>query len=335
MPLLFAAGCAGGGMAPSGLSPTLDGKHVRMASNNRAQLMTALQQDASFGTPGAPSWYDVTLAGFNYVDDQCAVYFSTLFRLNREKESIKSGLTAFGQTTNAILSITGAAQLTISVVAQAFGLAGNMTDILAGTYLFELPTTKKFVDETRHAYRTGMVAERATITSAAVSYGFIRGYLNLCLPATIEAQLTDHIGGARAIAAPGPAGGDIAVRVVSDVSAFDLQALREPASVSDPLPAVVLPPLPTDYEKLVTAREWGDIQRLLCMEKVDGTIGPATRKAIVEYFRGRSVDRPDILITGVLEPDVRDLKRLLDVTGGKTCAERGFTTPFEVGLGSV
>lgn len=294
--------------------------------------MTALRADAGFMTGSDPDWYDVTLAGFNYVDDRCAEYFDTLFKLNRKKEALKSGLSAFDQTSSAIMSITGTAEVTMQVIAQAFGLASNMTDIVAGTYLFELPpaTTQKFVDETLHAYRNGAESNRSLINSPTFAYGYIRGYLNLCLPATIEGKLVDHIGGARAVADGGGAGADLAVRVVSDVSAFDVRALREPKGIDEGLPGIPPVSFPKGYEEMVTVPEWVTIQTLLCL-KPDGKNGPLTRQAVIDFYSGRGDDRKDINVTGILESDVRRLKDLSQLLGGTTCQERGVSSAVKVG----
>lgn len=315
-----------GGVDPAGLSARLDPADVKLASGNRQDIMTALRSDAGFMSDGAPSWYDVTLAGFNYVDDRCAEYFDTLFKLNRKKESLKSSLSAFDQTSSAIMSITGTTEVTMQVIAQAFGLASNMTDIIAGTYLFELPpaTTQKFVDETLHAYRNGAEENRNLINSPTFAYGYIRGYLNLCLPATIEGKLVDHIGGARAVADGGGAGADLAVRVVSDNSGLVLSELI--ADAKKPIGDVVLPPPDApglnEYEKNVDSAVWRVVQQAICA-KVDGDPGAATHAAIAEFFTGYGETDPEITTRGIGPSQMDVLMRAVNDAGGKSCHERG------------
>ena len=178
-----------------GLSPVLEADAVERSSGRVRRVMAALAQDA-----GGGSYYDVTEAGFNYIDDRCMEYFSELFYLNRRREATKAGLGAFDKTTSAILAATGAATLTMGVIAQAFGLASNLADIAAGTYLYQLPpaTTLSFVKKLQGAYREAASAKRGQINSPATAYHIIQEYLSLCLPPVIEAKLVEHVADAAA-----------------------------------------------------------------------------------------------------------------------------------------
>ncbi len=128
-----------------GPAPVLDATAVQTAASNQETIIQALADDA--GVHGNPTdyYYRVAEAGFNFVDDQCQAYFDTIFFIDRERSQIKSGLAAAGATTAAILGVTNASTLSMSVVASAFGFASATTDIVAGTYLYSLPpsTTQK------------------------------------------------------------------------------------------------------------------------------------------------------------------------------------------------
>lgn len=167
-------------------------------------ILTALAKDANVEPNRPLFWYEVTQAGFNYIDDQCTLYFRELFFLNRDKDQIKAGLAAAGATTAAILGVTGASAKSIAVVAQAFGLASISTDLIAGTYLYQMPpaTAQGFVKEMQLAYRSGAYTRRTLINSPSTSYHALQDYLSLCLPPTIEAQIADHIAKARVVADP-------------------------------------------------------------------------------------------------------------------------------------
>ena len=183
-----------------GPDPILNAAAIETAGINKNAILDALAADARIvvGTP--ESWYYVAEAGFNYVDDECQAYFNDLFFLNREKDRVKSGLSAAGQTTSAILAVTGAASPTLAIVAQAFGFAVSATDIVASSYLYQLPpsATLTFVKELQNAYREGAAAQRGSINTPASAYHHVQQYLALCLPSTIEAKLIEHISGARA-----------------------------------------------------------------------------------------------------------------------------------------
>jgi hypothetical protein len=321
------AGCSS--LTPATVSPTLDSKAVIIAVGNRTSLMAALQQDAAALGFGGGDWYEVALAGYNYVDDQCAVYFNSLFAFNRRTAAVRSGLTAFDKTSAAIMEITGVASVTMSAVAQAFGLAGAMTDVVAGTFLYDLPpaNTQRFVQKTMGAYKDAAANHRQSIRSPASAYSSIRGYLDLCLPVTIEGQLIDRISDMKPESRVNSIGPNIEIDVRPSASA---PGLRLPDSAAAPFDRPAPPHLPTTYEKIVSVAEWVAIQRLLCVE-IDGRIGPATRKAMADFYNGRKTPRGDIPEDGVTEVDVRYFKDLVDLSGGKSCAERGVQNAFQVG----
>lgn len=200
--MLSLTGCAGFELR-KGPSPVLDGTAAYNASGNKNVLIRALAADAAVDIdgPGQPDYYLVAEAGFNYVDDQCRAYFDELFFLNKGREQVKSGLAATGQTTLAILGITGAAVPTMTIVAQAFGLASAATDIVAGTYLYALPpaTTQGFVERLQLAFRDAASHNSTSVRSPADAYYLVQRYLNLCLPPTIEAEITKQISNTSAV----------------------------------------------------------------------------------------------------------------------------------------
>ncbi|OWV85565.1 hypothetical protein ATY78_25390 [Rhizobium sp. R635] len=319
--------------APVAVEPTLNAGDVAKKSVDRRSIMNSLRADAEYAYGGTPNWYDVTLAGFNYVDDRCSTYFDSLFRLNRQREATKSGISAFGQTTNAILGVTGATQLSMTVVAQAFGLASNLTDVVAGTYLYELPpaTTKKFVGELTRAYRDGTAKQKSSIDSAPAAYGYVRGYLDLCLPATIEGELVEHVGSAVAVASPTTSGSGVDLRIASEGNLPPPPAFERPPSVTGPLPGGRAAKKST-AEDLVGPVTWSTIQTLLCVAPADGALGPTTRQAIRDFYKGRGDNRNDVLAAGgINESDIRLLKATAELSPGKTCAERGVPDAYSVG----
>ncbi|NKK63045.1 hypothetical protein [Rhizobium leguminosarum] len=295
--------------------------------------MESLRADAEYAYGGTPNWYDVTLAGYNYVDDRCSIYFDSIFKLNRQREAAKSGISAFGQTTNAILGVTGATQLSMTVVAQAFGLASNLTDVVAGTYLYELPpaTTKKFVGELARAYRDGTARQKGSIDSAPAAYGYIRGYLDLCLPATIEGELVEHVGSAVAVANPTTSGSGVDLRIASEGNLPLPRSFERPPSATTPLPRTRAPKKLTAEDGLSRVG-WSEIQTLLCVEPADGILGKTTRQAIFDFYQGRGDKREDVLkVGGINNSDTHLLQNIQVLSKGKTCVERGVTNAQTVG----
>lgn len=328
---LSLTGCNGAVDLADGIGPVLSGPSVEESSLNRRGVLDGLRQDAGYG--GATfGWYDVTLAGFNYVDDACSAYFDRLFKLNRRKDAIRSTLSVGGQTTNAILFATEASQLSMAVVAQAFGLASSLTDIVSGTYLYQLPpaTTKAFVSELSRAYRTGVDQQRSQIDTPAESYGHIRGYLDLCLPATIEASLVEHVSAAAAVPVPATGGGSVEIQVGSVRDPVVAAALQEPRDVNTSLPAQAPRRTISRFSELITTERLKLVQTLVCVPN-DGKPGPATDQAIRQFLLGRDALRPDIEATGINSSEIEMLTEEADLAAGKTCAERGVRDALDAG----
>jgi hypothetical protein len=328
---LWLGGCTSALDLTDGIGPVLDGRRVQAASDNRRIVLDGLRQDAAYGGV-TPDWYDVTLAGFNYVDDACSAYFDRLFKLNRRKEAIRSALSVGGQTTNAILVATKASELSLAVVAQAFGLGSSLTEIVSGTYLYQLPpaTTKAFVGKVSRAYREGVARERSAILGPAAAYGHVRGYLDLCLPATIEASLVEHVSAATAVPVGTSGSGSVGVKVGSDRDPEVAAALREPASATTPLspqgPRRQIP----NVEALITTDRRALIQTLVCVPAT-GQPSPATDQAIRQFLDGRGALRTDFDITGLTSADVTLLSKDVRETRGRSCEERRVKNAFEAG----
>ena len=144
-------------------APVIDSSSVEAATNNQIVIIRALARDAGYDPDSSVDYYRVAEAGFNYVDDQCRAYFDEIFFIDRERSQLKSGLAAASGTTAAILGVTNASTLTLSVVASAFGFASAATDILAGTYLYALPpaTTQGLVNKLQAAYRGAAATVRS------------------------------------------------------------------------------------------------------------------------------------------------------------------------------
>lgn len=282
--------------------------------------MSALQSDAQdLGFAGA-DWYEVSLAGFNYVDDQCAVYFNSLFAFNRRTAAVKSGLMAFDKTSAAIMDITGVATVTMSAISQVFGLAGSMTDVVAGTFLYDLPpaNTQRFVDKNMTEYKIAISGHRNAIDSPASAYAAIRGYLNLCLPVTIEGQLIDRISDTKPQATARSAGPNIVI----DVSPSNTLL----SSVNEPLPPIPPPPSTkrglNDFENDVDPEVWRAVQQAICT-KPDGDPGATTHLAIADFFIGYGEADPDITTRGIGRQQMDVLMRAVNDAAGQSCKARG------------
>ncbi|BAL76830.1 hypothetical protein [Bradyrhizobium cosmicum] len=278
-----------------GLNPVIQAGDVEIASQNQVRILNALAIDYNVSNSRSSYWYDVSVAGFNYVDDECRVYFNDLFFLNREKDEIKTGLAAAGATAAAIMGVTGASTKSIAIVAQAFGLGAISTDLVAGTFLYQVPpaTALGFVKELQLAYRNGIADRKAMINSPSTSYHAIQDYLSLCLPPTIEAKIAEHVASARATPDPvtgaGPSFG-LNVVTVPQVTRADIKAailanadtVLPNAKAKQPAPKG--PTVLTDAEAAMLTSEIKDLQAALCVPQ-DGNLGQKgskTRNALLQ-----------------------------------------------------
>jgi hypothetical protein len=283
---------------------------------------------------GAIDWYRVVEAGFGIVDDECRVYFSELFAFDRDLRATRSTLNVFQQTANAILAATGASTLNMAVVAQAFSLGTSMTDVVAGTYLYRLPPapTKVFVAEMMGAYEAESGRTRAAVTSSESAYRRIQGYLDLCLPVTIEANLVNYVGDAVASADLRKGGANPRINVSSSNSGLILSDLI--AGTQGPLP-----PAGTnrgtgiglnEYERSVPPEFWISIQNALCIGK-DGRPGDETHKAIAAFFEGKRLADPAIMTRGIGPYHMTALEQAVDDANGRSCSEMGYADAHAVG----
>lgn len=272
-----------------GPSPILEASAVQTASGNQIAIINALANDAGLNVNGTVDYYRVAEAGFNYVDDQCRAYFDEMFFIDRGRTQIKSGLASASATTAAILGLTNASSVTLSIVATAFGFASNASDIVTGTYLYTLPpaTTQGLVTKLQIAYRDAAAKIHSDINSPTSAYHHIQNYLALCLPPRIEAEVEKTVGAASAKATTSPSGATIAVESVG--TSPQILTIR---SVSRPLPPPTHPPVLnpdglTPTERSLSSKQIMDWQKTLCVTPADGKLGPIssqTRKAVRNYL---------------------------------------------------
>lgn len=187
-----------------GPSPILDPVQVQLATAKQVDVLRAFALGADLPWPPSLStqsdyWYRVTLAGFNFVDDACTRYMEDLFGWERKRNRTKDILALAASSTAAILGATGAGTQSLVIVAQAFGFATGATTIFADSYLFKLhpSTIQSIVLKLQEAYRNAAAdpARKALIVNGgpSVAYQYVRGYLTLCLPVTLEQKIDEYL----------------------------------------------------------------------------------------------------------------------------------------------
>ena len=168
-----------------GPDTSLPSDQIDKSTDNQIAIMTALAK-VSPGSNGRVDMYLLTLAGFNFVDEQCDAYLHELFVIDEERDRIKAGFNSAGLLTNAILAVSPASKASMAIVAQAFGIRRvHRYDSKPYLYGVHPSTILGVVTKLQAAYRDQTETDKTKINSEPAAYARIRGYLQLCLPPMI------------------------------------------------------------------------------------------------------------------------------------------------------
>lgn len=199
------AGCEGAAGFGNryGPSPEMPRLLVEASTSHQDYIMTKLASaahcDASL-VGDQECFYRTTLVGFNFVDEQCDAYLRELYALDKERDRANNAITSAGLLTNAVLAVSPASKVTMAIVAQAFGLSASYIDIATDSYLYKTDSgvIYSIVSSLQAQYRDNAFNNKELINSFPESYGFIRGYLRLCMPPMIESKITTALAKAKA-----------------------------------------------------------------------------------------------------------------------------------------
>jgi len=298
-------------------------------ANDQNAVLSAISQNAGFGNRqpnGAEEWKAFVVAGFEYADSQCEDYMEALRRLEIARKRSTQQLGLFGGATAGILGIVGAASSAIAITAVAFGLATATIDNLANSLLYELKPSevRDLVRRTRLAYEQELKPDNWQDRPSA--FRTIRGYVALCLPTVIEANVTAAIRVAR------PQGTTTSSGLRSSPPAIDMAPATSTVTIVRPgEPVRPTPPAPPaelagdrlgSDENFLTRQQAIVIQRALCLpaDGLTGNMDKATRDAIQSY-RGftRRADNGGLI--------VGEINFLL--TAGACDGGRGYQNAYE------
>ena len=268
----------------SGPAQQFDAASITTFANNQELVLAQVQRLAGLTAPPKDQgeWRTFVTAGFDFADSQCEAYMAAVRRLDiARRRTVQQTSLAGGATAG----IVGAASSAIAITAIAFGLAAASIDNVTGGLLYELPpsTIRELVMRTREAYEGCL--KPADWQDRPSSFRTIRGYVELCLPAVIEAHAAAAIRAAeptpfkRSLDSGGGLGGPPRLQM-------------GPLRARDPVPPTPAPAA-VDMagnrqgagEDKLTRTDARAIQAALCMppDKQVGTLGPETRAAITEY----------------------------------------------------
>ena len=189
-----------------GPDPALPKAEVEKSVVHQQDIIVALAglTDCAPGEARSGCGYQMTVAGFNFVDEQCDAYLRELFIIDKERDRARNFLGAADKLTNAVLAVSPASKATMAIVAQAFGLTSDYVDAATDSYLYKANSGSVLhvVAEMQKAYRDQTFSNREKLASQPDVYAQIRGYLRLCMPPTIESKIEEAI--ASTTAAPSP-----------------------------------------------------------------------------------------------------------------------------------
>lgn len=313
----FTTGCVSSPQtftAAYGPSPILYYSDVRTSTYNYANVRNSLVQRAGYALNSTQvDWYEVTRSGFDYVDEQCNAYLAALYRLRRDRDATKAQLNAIGNSTVSMLGFTDVAQKAILITAASFGLAAQLTDNASSSLLFAMDPSdvQTLVRNQAYAYRAGAAAQRLNYDSSNAAMEGVRGYLNLCLPVSIEAQVKAALQGTLFVAQTTGYGVPSLNRVqTASVNIATINPSRQEISRGK---IYVPPPPPVDRRSpglmtgdvFVTKSEMIDLQNRLCVKATGEIGGPLshTREAI------KSLQQYKIMpsIDGVLDAGTKQM----------------------------
>lgn len=275
-----------------------------LAAFTTRQLQVAEELSRLAGLPGPPAtgsndWALVVDAGIYYVDKVCDDYVNALERFNRERNSVKNGVALTGAAAAAAMGVLSASAEAIALTATAFGLATGLIDVGSQTVLYSIDpgALLDLLRRTQATYKNEVAARRDVYTSQAAALAAVRGYLNLCMPATLATTVNAAVATAnvRAVATdkdnPVP---DVAVRAVTAP-----QGRVAPLAPEQPLP----PPTPlapedrvgggrSAAENALDKRQGRLVQQALCVSP-DAVFGDTTRSAIALMRRANGIPAGD------------------------------------------
>lgn len=303
------------------------------------RLSADLPQQPTVRPVPAEEWRLIQRAGIDQIDEACNGYLYTLYRFHAQQKAARQGLLAATATTGVILGLAGATTMAIGITAAALGLSASLFDASTNSVLFsvEASAVRNVVQESRSRYL--VTVEKNPPTNRPDTMISLRGYLSLCTPAVIEANINNAANGSRnSVVTPDEKAGIAAAAMAAPALAPPTVTL-----IPSPITPIVRPPPPPQAQN-IAPEETGfrpadveNIQVALCVAK-DGDPGrrgsnSATRRAIREFLSGLGGGDPATKSDSLTLDDLRDVVRRSRVNGVlQTCAERSMQTAFEVGM---
>ncbi|MEM8575699.1 MAG: hypothetical protein AAGF48_13830 [Pseudomonadota bacterium] len=202
--LLLLIGCAQNAeryQLLDGIGPRFDPVEAQTSTEDLDAAMSFFIRRAGLGNQepqrNNEDWDEVIFAGFDYIDERCELYIDALHWHNRAKDAAIKEVSIIASATSAIVALTSGSEVTLGILAAAFGLASETIDNTSSALLYEMDPAAvgAVIDGTRTAYEAALLKDSkiASFRSRARASRVIRRYLSFCLPAGIERQINQAL----------------------------------------------------------------------------------------------------------------------------------------------
>jgi hypothetical protein len=266
------------------------------------------------------TWTAFTLAGMNDIDRRCDAYLDWLDAQRRDRTPILAQIGAMGGSAVAIMGVAGAGTQALSIVANAFGLAGTTYANWNSRLLLDVDhsTVQTIVYTRQRDFRK--VNFGVIVPDRPAAIYLLRGYLRICMPITIETTINTNVTLVQNGVSPAViqnmflrkavfGGGETRQAITAK------QALNVPTGPVQPPPG--LPGAETDVEKKISAPVLAQLKaNVLCVgdtEEFDKT----TRDGI-RIFQATTSDKSP---TGTVSSDP-ELQKMVAQNLGVPCPPR-------------
>lgn len=179
-----------------GPKPNIVAADAQATLNNQLAVLSYIATNANITIAAPTDWYYVAEWGFNIGRADCTIYLDNLFVIARERAKWNGLFLDLSGAATAIVTATAPHSVALSLIAPAFGLAGNVSNRIFDSYLFSDTAPgiiQSKVKDLQDKFQETIKTNRAQIDTSAAAYAAIQNYYNICLPQAIEGVLLEHI----------------------------------------------------------------------------------------------------------------------------------------------
>ena len=157
-------------------------------------------QQIALSSVSEAGWRNITRVGEGRIDSHCTRFISALYALEKEKKATLANMNAIQSATVGIMGLALAAQQAIGITGVAFGLAASLFDNTTSAVLYQMPAQSitSIVLAQRDVLRKDEEVALAHVTNQGMASGRLAEYTRYCIPVTIEANISNVLGNAKA-----------------------------------------------------------------------------------------------------------------------------------------